>query len=83
MKQRDPNWRGIRRHHVVPDKRDKLTDEKGHYIFGRPVIQLRSWQGLSRASSTKLSAICMDSQTHLPSSLTFSRASVWCRIREP
>ena len=27
MKQRDPNWRGIRRHHVVPDKRDKMMEE--------------------------------------------------------
>lgn len=27
MKQRDPNWHGIRRHHVVPDKREKLMTD--------------------------------------------------------
>jgi len=27
MKQRDPNWRAIRRHNVVPDKRDKLMED--------------------------------------------------------
>jgi len=27
MKQRDPNWRDIRRHGVVPDKREKLKEE--------------------------------------------------------
>ena len=27
MKPRDPNWRAIRRHNVVPDKRDKLIEE--------------------------------------------------------
>ncbi len=24
MKQRDPNWQAIRRHHVIADKRDEL-----------------------------------------------------------
>lgn len=27
MKQRDPNWRSIRQHHVVPDKRHKTNNE--------------------------------------------------------
>lgn len=27
MKQRDPNWREIRKHHVIPDKRSKLMEE--------------------------------------------------------
>ena len=27
MKQRDPNWKAIRRHNVVPDKRDKLMED--------------------------------------------------------
>tara|TARA_A100001011_G_scaffold395902_1_gene492238 strand:- start:8711 stop:8935 length:225 start_codon:yes stop_codon:yes gene_type:complete len=27
VKQRDPNWRDIRRHHVVPDKRPALLQK--------------------------------------------------------
>lgn len=26
MKQRDPNWQGIRRHHVVMDKRSRMLE---------------------------------------------------------